>query len=154
MCKTSFIFLFFYLFSCSRINAQERFGQSENYNNLLQSMKSIQLVDGNGINHNLVEQRGEIDAKLNFAQTYLTIQLSQLVLADSSDYYEKKLKELSELEEKKLKGKDSIILLNEKEKLYLLTSILKPMRSDTCLFKLIKIWYDVNVPVSYTLAQE
>ena len=61
-------------------------------------------------------QQFEIDAKLNYAQTYLIIELTNLTLSDSSDYYEKKLKELKELEGKKLKGKDSIMLLNEKEK--------------------------------------
>ncbi len=75
-------------------------------------MKKLPLLDENGVNHNLPELRNEIDSKLNYAQTYLTIQLSGLVLSDSSDYFEKKLKELRELEGKKLKGKDSIILLN------------------------------------------
>ncbi len=36
----------------------------------------------------------------------------------------------------------------------MLTSVLRPFNSDTCLFKLIKIWFDVTVPVAFTSAQE
>ena len=152
--KSLFILLFFYLVLVPKVNSQERFGQSENFNNLLQSIKSLSLHDKDGFNYNLSEKRNEIDAKLNYAQTYLIIELANLTLSDSSDYYEKKLKELKELEGKKLKGKDSIMLLNEKEKLYLFTSILKPSRCDTNLVMLMQIWYGIKLPAKFHRLEE
>jgi hypothetical protein len=89
-----------------------------------------------------------IEEKINYANIYLTAQLTQLYIGDSSNLYQNKIKELEKLENQKPKNaSDSLIILNEKERLYLLTSLLFPERSYSNFINLIKCYFELPTKV-------
>jgi hypothetical protein len=114
-------------------------------------VKSIMLECGTtfksqNLNCSYYDKR--IKKKLNYTNIYLISQLSQLYLADSSTLYEEKIKELENLENLKLtNAKDSLIIFNKKEELYLLTSLLSPNKSLSNFNKLIESYYEQSKPI-------
>lgn len=136
------LFIFF-IFYCKFVSAE-----NNTYNNLIKAVKAecSGTLAGNGIDCSIYEKT--IEEKFNRARIYLNTQLIELIQADSSTYYEEKKKELDDLEHKKINNsKDSLIILIEKENLYLLTSVLKPSKSYEPFNKLIQNYYNIKTPI-------
>ena len=149
--QKSIIFIVIYL--C--LDHFTSFGQSDNYYNLIQSIKTISPKTKNEFLKISPECIANIDSKLNYANIYLIVELQNLSLSDSSQYYNDKRKELRLIENKNLLDhKDSALWLNEMEKMLLLVSVLRPSKSDTLFHKLIKIWYEIKEPVALQNADE
>lgn len=126
------------------------YSQTASYKSLIKSIQDLPLIDSDSINHNTLNLHQRIEDKLNYANTYLTIELNNLTLSDSSKYYEEQLSRLKKSEKNKLLNtKDSLSWLNELEKQYLLVAMLNPSKSDTIFHKIIKIWFDIKKPISF-----
>ncbi len=141
---------FFYILTSFFLIAQNCKGQkSDSYNEFVQSTKLLctSILTPFNLNCSYFDKR--IDEKLNSANIYLVVQLSQLYIADSSTFYQDKIKELERLENQKpSNARDSLILLNEKEKLYLLTSVLSPGKSYSNFINLIQCYYELSKTIT------
>ncbi|WP_027420571.1 hypothetical protein [Crocinitomix catalasitica] len=81
--------------------------------------------------------------KIELADMFLSTELKQMVLVDSSSFYEIKAKELKNIEDlQKIHGDESAGLKKKLEETYLLLSILKPRLSDGLMIKLFAIYLD------------
>ena len=90
-----------------------------------------------------------LDEKFNSANIYLALKLTQLVLTDSSTFYNEKIKELENLENRLITNRaDSVKLKLDKEKLCLLISLLKPQKSFPTFSKLIQSYYNISTPIT------
>lgn len=112
---------------------------------LSNSIKCECKINASGVEFNCGNIDSRIDEKMNQSAIFLQAQLSDMIIVDSSDFYEKMHRELKELEQKQIgSARDSVFWLHKLERTLLIVSVLKPMKADKELNKLVKIWCGVQ----------